>query len=154
MLTLAISFDHFQFTLIHGPNVPGSHATLFFIAPDFTFTTRHIHNWASFLLWLSLFIPSGAISPLLSSSILDTYWPGGGVGVYSLNVISFCLFILFMGFSRQECWSDLPFPSPVDHILLEHTMTHSSWVALHSLAHSFIELYKAMIHVIILVSFL
>ena len=24
------------------------------------------------------------------------------------------LFILFMGFSRQECWSGLPFPSPVD----------------------------------------
>ena len=24
------------------------------------------------------------------------------------------LFILFMGLSRQECWSGLPFPSPVD----------------------------------------
>ena len=23
MFTLAISFDHFQFTLIHGPNIPG-----------------------------------------------------------------------------------------------------------------------------------
>ena len=28
------------------------------------------------MLWLSLFFPSGAISPLLSSSILDTYRPG------------------------------------------------------------------------------
>ena len=27
--TLAISFDHFQFTLIHGPNIPGSDAILF-----------------------------------------------------------------------------------------------------------------------------
>ena len=27
------------------------------------------------------------------------------------------LFILFMGFSRQEYWSGLPFPSPVGHIL-------------------------------------
>ena len=26
-------------------------------------------------------------------------------------------FMLFMGFSRQECWSGLPFPSPVDHAL-------------------------------------
>ena len=26
-------------------------------------------------------------------------------------------FHLFMGFSRQEYWSGLPFPSPVDHIL-------------------------------------
>ena len=29
------------------------------------------------------------------------------------------LFILFLGFSRQEYWSSLPFPSPVDHILSE-----------------------------------
>ena len=39
---------------------------------DFIFTIRHIHNWALFLLWLSLFIPSGAISLLFSSSILGT----------------------------------------------------------------------------------
>ena len=32
----------------------------------------------------------------------------------------FCLFILFIGFSRQEYWSGLPFPSPVDHILSDH----------------------------------
>ena len=32
-------------------------------------------------------------------------------------------------------------------------MTHPSWVALHGMAHSFIELHKAVIHVIILVSF-
>ena len=31
----------------------------------------------------------------------------------------FCLFILFMGFSRQENWSCLPFPSPMDLILSE-----------------------------------
>ena len=31
--------DPFQFALIHGPNIPGSYATLFFIALDFTFTT-------------------------------------------------------------------------------------------------------------------
>ena len=35
-----------------------------------------IHHWELFLLWLSLFIPSGAISPLFSSSILGTYQPG------------------------------------------------------------------------------
>ena len=33
-------------------------------------------------------------------------------------------------------------------------MTHPSWVALHSMAHSFIELDKAVVHVIRLVSFL
>ena len=34
------------------------------------------------------------------------------------------------------------------------TTTHPSWVALHAMAHSFIELDKAVVHVIRLVSFL
>ena len=29
------------------------------------------------------------------------------------SMLPFCLFILFMGFSRQEYWSGWPFPSPV-----------------------------------------
>ena len=33
-------------------------------------------NGCCFLLWLCLFILSGVISPLFSSSILGTYWPG------------------------------------------------------------------------------
>ena len=42
----------------------------------------------------------------------------------------------------------------MDPVLPElSTMTHPSWVALHSMAHSFIELDKAVIHVIRLVSF-
>ena len=60
--------DHVQFSLIHGPNIPHSYAILFFAASDFTFITRHIHNWVSFLLWPSCFIHSEAIgnSPPLS----------------------------------------------------------------------------------------
>ena len=72
--------DHVRFTLIHGPNIPGSYAILFFTASDFTFTTRYIHSWASFLLWLSCFILTEAISnyPLLYlSNIMDTFWTGG-----------------------------------------------------------------------------
>ena len=56
---------------------PGSYAILFFTASDIILTNRHIHNWASFPLWPSSFILSGAISncPLLSPrSVLDTYW--------------------------------------------------------------------------------
>ena len=65
------------------------------------------------------------------------------------------IFTLFMGFSRHEDLNGLPFPSPVDHILSElSTMTHVSWVALHGMAHSFIELDKAVVHVISLISFL
>ena len=40
-----------------------------------TSITSHIHNWVLFLLWLCLFILSGVISPLISSSLLGTYWP-------------------------------------------------------------------------------
>ena len=38
--------------------------------------TSRIHSWVLFLLWLYPFVLSGVISPLISSSILGTYWPG------------------------------------------------------------------------------
>ena len=83
------------------------------------------------------------------------YWPPANLASSSFNVLSFCLFILFLGFSRQEYWSGLPFPSPVNHVLSElSTMTCPSCVALHGMAHSFIELDKAVVHVISVFSFL
>ena len=96
-----------------------------FTALDFASITSHIHNWVLFLLWLCLCILSGVIFPLFSSNILGTT----DLESSSFSVKSFCLFILFMGFSRQEYWSGLPFPSPVDLILSElSTMTCLSWV--------------------------
>ena len=44
MFTLFL-FDHFQFTLVYGPNIPGSYAVFVFTASDFTFITTHTHNW-------------------------------------------------------------------------------------------------------------
>ena len=83
------------------------------------------------------------------------YWVPTDLASSSFGVLSFCLFTLFMGFSRQEYWSGLPFPAPVDHVLSElSTMTRASWVTLHGMAHSFIELDKAVVLVIKLVSFL
>ena len=80
------------------------------------------------------------------------FWAPADLGSSSCSVLSFCLFILFMGFSRQEYRSGLPFCFPVDHILSYlSTMTHLSWVALQGMAHSFIELDKAVVR---LVSFL
>ena len=99
-----LQLEHIQFTLIHGPNIPCSYAVLFFTASDLTLPTRHIHNWRLFLLWPSLFIFSWPISLCFPRSILDTYWPGGLIS----GVISFCLFLLSMGFSRQGYWSGLP----------------------------------------------
>ena len=131
-------------------NLPWFTDLLLFIAPHFTCISSHIHNWALFLIWLQLFILSGVISPFFSNSILGTYWPGE----FIFSVIYFCLFIQFMGFSRQEYWSSFPIPSPVDHTLAEFsTMICLSWAALHSMAHSFIELDKAVVHAISLISF-
>ena len=60
-----------------------------------------------------------------------------------------------MGFSRQEYGGGLPLPSSLDLILSElSTMTCLSWVALHGMAQTFIELDKAVVHVISLIRFL
>ena len=57
----------------------------------------------------------------------------------------------FLPFHTVRC---LPFPSPVDQILSDlSTTTRLSWVALHGMAHGFIESDKAVVHVIRLVSF-
>ena len=93
---------------------------------------------------------------LFLHSSLVTYWAPTVLGISSFRVLFFfCLFILFMGFSRVEYWIGLPFPSPVDHVLSDlSTMTWMSWVALQGMAHSLIELDKAVVHVIRLVSYL
>ena len=97
----------------------------------------------------------GSVFSLFLHSSPLAYGAPTNLGSSFFSVLSCCLFILFMGFSRQEYWSGLPFPSPVDHVLSElSTMTHPSWVALLCMAHSFIELDKAVVHVISLISFL
>ena len=42
------------------------------------------------------------------------YWALTDQGSSSFSILSFFLYIMFMGFSRQEYWSSLPFPSPAD----------------------------------------
>ena len=98
---------------------------------------------SSFL--LELFLHSSPIS----------YWAPTHLWVHLSVSYLFAFSLLFMGFSRQECWSGLTFPSLVDYVLSElSTMIHPSQGALHGMAHSFIESDKAVSHVISLVSFL
>ena len=90
------------------------------------------------------FVPSlhsGVISLLISSSILGTYWPGEFLFQYPIILP----FHMFMGFSRQEYWSGLPFPSLVDHILsdLSTMPAHLGWP--HRAWFSFIDLDKAVV---------
>ena len=104
-------FDHFQFTLIHGLNILGPYAILFFTASDFTYTTSHIHNWVLFSF--------GSTSSFFLELYFDlspvARWAPSNMRSSSFSVISFCLFNLFMGFLRQEHWSGLPIPSPVHY---------------------------------------
>ena len=65
------------------PGLPVHHQFL-----EFTTITSHIHNRASFLLWLSPFILSGVISLLFSSSILGTYRYGEFLFQYPI-ILSF-----------------------------------------------------------------
>ena len=114
------------------------------LPPPVTSTTRCCFCFGSIhSFFLELFLHSSLVACWAPTDLGNSYF----------SVLSFCLFILFMGFSRQEYWSGLPFSSPVDHVLSElSTMTCLSWVALHGMAHSFTELDKA--DVIRLVSFL
>ena len=99
------------------------------------------------------YIPSFFLESFLHWSPVE-YWAPTDLGSSSFSVLSFCLFILFTGFSRQEYWSGLPFPSPLDHILSDlSTMNRPSWVAPQA-SLGFIELDRAVVSVIKLVSFL
>ena len=98
-------------------------------------------------------IPSFFLELFLHCSPV-AYWVPSDLGSSSFSIPLFCLFILFIGFSRQEYWSGLPFPSPVDHILSDLSiMTRPSWVAPTAWL-SFIELDKTGVCVVRLASFL
>ena len=115
---------------------------------DFTSITSHITTVSYFHFGS---IPSFFLELFLHWSPV-AYWAHTDLGSSSFSVLSFCL---FMGFSSQEYWSGLPFPSPVDHVLSKlSTMTHPSLVVLYDMAHSFIGLDKAVVHVLSLISFL
>ena len=73
----------------------------------------------------SFFLP-GVISPLISSSILGTYWPEEFLFHYPIILPLHTVHGVLK--ARILKWS--PFPSPVDHILSDLSiMTRPSWVA-------------------------
>ena len=135
--------------MVHGSNIPGSYAILLFTALDLASITSHIHNWMLCLRWLCLFILSGVISPLISSSILGIYQPGH----FIFRCPIFLPFRTVHGVLKARIlkWFAIPFSSGPHFVRTPHSMglhmTHLSWVALHGMAHSFIELDKAAVHV-------
>ena len=92
-----------------------SYAVLFFAESDLTYITSHIHNSVLFPLWLSLFIPSGVISPLISSVILGTYQPGEFISQCHIFLPFHTVHGAFQ--ARMLKWPATPFPS--DHVSSE-----------------------------------
>ena len=144
MFSLAITCYHVQFTLIHGPNIPGSYAILFFATSDFTFITRNIHNWVSFSLWPSNFFLSGASSSslLFPSSISDTFRSGRLIFwchiFLSFHVVHEVLRANILG------WLSIP-PSSRSHFV--RTLHYDQSVLCgYNMAHSFIGLCKPLHH--------
>ena len=115
------------------------------LPPPIISTTRYCFCFGSVSsFFLELFFLSSPVA----------YQAPTNLGSSSFSVLSFCLFMLFLGFSRQEYWSCLSFPSPVDRILSELSTMGLSRLALHSITHSFTELDNVVVFVISLVSFL
>ena len=104
------------------------------LLPKTSTTEGHFHFVPVTSFFLELLVIALCSSPIAN-------WTPSNLQGTSSGIISFYLFVLSVGFSRQEYWKGWPFSSPVDHVLSEHfTMTHPSWVALHGMARSFTEL--------------
>ena len=90
---------------------------------------------------------------LHSSSVV--YWAPTNLGVHLsesyLFAFSYCSWGSQGKNTEVVCHSLLQWTTFLSELF---TMTHPSWVALHSMAHSFTELDKAVLHVICLISFL
>ena len=114
---------------------------LLLAALDFTITTRHIHSWASFLLWPSHFILSGAISLHFSSSTLDTYRPGR-----DHLLVSYFFAFSYRSRSKNTGLVCLSLLQGTMFCQNSSTTTHPSWVTLHDMAYSFTELHKPLRH--------
>ena len=125
---------------------------MLFTTLDFASITSLIHNCVLFLLWLHLFILSGVTSPLISSSILGTYRLGEFI--FQCHPI-FLPFYTVHGVLTGTILKVFAIPfSSGPHFVRTLNYEHLSWVALHGMAYSFIELDKDVIHVISLVNLL
>ena len=110
--TLTVSFDHLQFALIHGPDIPGSYAILLFTASDLASITSHTHTGYCFCFGS---IPSFFLE-LFPHWSLVAYWAPTDLGSSCFSILSFSLFILFMGFSSKKQNRGLPCSQVYDFV--------------------------------------
>ena len=93
--------------------------------------------------FLELFLDSSPVA----------FWAPTDLGSSSSSALSFAFSYCHQVLkARIQKWFAIPFSSGPHSVRPLHH--HGSWVTLHGMAHSFIELGKAVVHVIRLVSFL
>ena len=97
--------------------------------------------------WCHPTISSSVVSFLsrLQSFILGTCWPRE----FIFQCPIFLPFILFMGFSRQEYWSGLPFPSPVDQDDSEQWsifIRFLHWIHMNTIVYKWVEVLSCHIY--------
>ena len=76
-------FDHFQFALLHGPDIPGSYGILLLQHQTLLLSPVTPTTGVVFALVPSLHL-SGVFYPLISRSILGTYRPGEFIFQYPI----------------------------------------------------------------------
>ena len=114
---------------------------ILFPSPVISTTGHCFHFGSASSFFLELFLHSSRV----------TYWAPTNLGSSFFSNLSFLPFHAVRGVLKARIlqWFAIPFSSGP-----HSTLTHLSWVALQGMAHSFIELDKALVHVISLVSFL
>ena len=135
-------FDHFQFALIHGFNMPGSYAIALFTASDLLLSPVPSTIWCCFCFGSIPFILSGV-------SILGTYQPGE----FIFQCPIFLPFHTVIGVLKARIlkWFAIPFSSGTTFYQNSPPWpVHFGWP--HTACLSFIELDKAVVHVIRLAS--
>ena len=95
--------------LTDGTDIAGSYAMLLFTASDLASITSHIHNWVLILLWLSLFILSGLISPQRqtgTSICTDPLYPWVFCYPVKLGVLILVTSLVTQKVEREGKWED------------------------------------------------
>ena len=82
-------------------------------------------NWASFLLWHSLFILSGAISLLFPSNIFNTYWSWWLIFQFPILLLFHTVHGVLK--ARMLKWFAVPFPSEPCFVRTLHHELSSWW---------------------------
>ena len=149
MFTLCVNsshllFDHIQFALIHGPNILGSYAILLFTASDIASITSHIHKQVFFF----ALAPSFHSFWSYFSTLLQQHTgnlPTCGIHLSMSYLFTFHTVHVVLKAEILK-WFTTAFSSGPDSSRPLHH-SPSSWVALLSMTHSFIELDKAVVHV-------